>query len=58
MGHHLPGGGGSIEYNNHFITNLLTEYGDIIIFYLAGHTHSDEYRLVGTLVRWGHHRWG
>ena len=30
--------------------NLMTEYGDLVIMHVAGHTHSDEFRVVSVTV--------
>ena len=46
LGHHPTGSDSSIDYNAYYLTDLLSQYGDIIIFYLLGHNHGDEYRLV------------
>ncbi|ELU16409.1 hypothetical protein CAPTEDRAFT_213629 [Capitella teleta] len=49
IGHHPTGSRGTTDYDSFFINNLMAEFGDIIIFYLVGHNHSDELKLYSDL---------
>ena len=50
MSHHPIGGSDSIVTQSRWYQSLVVEYSDIIVLQPTGHTHYDEFRMVGLLL--------
>jgi len=46
INHHPPGGGDYLIQESKWYEALMVEYSDIVVLQVAGHTHTDEFRLL------------
>lgn len=50
VGHHPPGNGDIIVSHTRRFVDAAVEYSDVIVLHISGHTHRDDYRVVGTSI--------
>ena len=50
IGHHPPGRSDFIVQFSRWLTDLHLEFSDVIVLHVAGHTHKDEFKLVGRML--------